>query len=164
MFREILMDLNDAEGDRTAGVWTLPVLFGKPYALVCALGCLLAGSCAAAVKLMPAVSLSSAALAESSGDFARWLIGSPVWSWLEAGWGQLGLSAGGWGSCMSVADLAGWLAVAMPVSVLLAAAGKLGRLAFGVWRSGFDTEVVGQAVDECLKPLGWGIILLAAMG
>eukprot|EP00775_Hariotina_reticulata_P009118 gene9118-9287_t len=81
MFREILMDLNDAEGDRAAGVWTLPVLL-----------------------------------------------------------------------------------VGMPVAVLLAAAGKLVRLAVGAWRSGFDTEVVGGAVDECLKPIGWGIILLAAMG
>lgn len=28
MYREVLMDMNDAEGDRAASVWTLPVVHG----------------------------------------------------------------------------------------------------------------------------------------
>ena len=30
MHREILMDMNDVDGDRAAGVLTLPVVFGAP--------------------------------------------------------------------------------------------------------------------------------------
>ncbi|KAF8056478.1 digeranylgeranylglyceryl phosphate synthase [Scenedesmus sp. PABB004] len=54
MFREILMDLNDAPGDRAAGVWTLPVLLGKPAALAAAAGFLAAGAAAAGGALLRA--------------------------------------------------------------------------------------------------------------
>jgi hypothetical protein len=38
------------------------------------------------------------------------------------------------------------------------------KLAVGVWRSKFAEAEVGSAVGECLKFVGWGILLLAAMG
>eukprot|EP00891_Asterochloris_glomerata_P005209 jgi/Astpho2/5209/fgenesh1_pg.00074_%23_30_t len=36
-YREILMDLNDSEGDRRNKIWTLPVVFGKRNALFAAM-------------------------------------------------------------------------------------------------------------------------------
>lgn len=47
MFREIVMDLTDEEGDRQAGIKTLPVMIGKAGALLCAVCCVLAGAGAA---------------------------------------------------------------------------------------------------------------------
>ena len=36
-YREILMDLNDSEGDRRNKIWTLPVVFGEFAVLMCML-------------------------------------------------------------------------------------------------------------------------------
>ena len=36
-YREILMDLNDSEGDRRNKIWTLPVVFGEFAVLTCVL-------------------------------------------------------------------------------------------------------------------------------
>ena len=36
-YREILMDLNDSEGDRRNKIWTLPVVFGEFAVLTCML-------------------------------------------------------------------------------------------------------------------------------
>ena len=36
-YREILMDLNDSEGDRRNRIWTLPVVFGEFAVLMCML-------------------------------------------------------------------------------------------------------------------------------
>lgn len=36
-YREILMDLNDSEGDRRNKIWTLPVVFGESAVLMCML-------------------------------------------------------------------------------------------------------------------------------
>jgi geranylgeranylglycerol-phosphate geranylgeranyltransferase len=43
-FREILMDINDVQGDAAAGIRTLPVLIGKTYALLIAVAALLLAS------------------------------------------------------------------------------------------------------------------------
>ena len=46
LHREILMDLNDVDGDRENGVHTVPVVLGKRAALIAAAG--LAAACVAA--------------------------------------------------------------------------------------------------------------------
>lgn len=146
MFREILMDLNDAEGDRQAGVWTLPVMLGKPAALLCALGFLAVGSTAALLQL-----LKTSALAE-------WLQNPGTLDSLQPLFAALGVAAG------DAAGVCQGLAAGLPVVVLLWMVAQLVRLAVAVWRSGFQAEVVSKAVGECLKHVGWGILLLAAMG
>jgi hypothetical protein len=151
MFREILMDMNDLEGDRSSGVWTLPVLLGKPSALICALSFTLVGCAGALLRLLAAPG-SLGEVFQGSGAVA----GSSGFPLLQQALTRLGVS---WDPSWGAAVVVG-----APVAVLLMAVWKLGRLALGVWRSGFDEKVVGAAVDECLKPVGWGIILLAALG
>ena len=51
LHREILMDLNDVDGDRDNGVHTVPVVFGKPAALAIA-ACLAAAPVAAAAYML----------------------------------------------------------------------------------------------------------------
>ena len=51
LHREILMDLNDVDGDRDNGVHTVPLVFGKPAALAIA-ACLAAASVAAAAYML----------------------------------------------------------------------------------------------------------------
>lgn len=153
MFREILMDMNDLEGDRNSGVWTLPVLLGKPAALCCAMGFTLAGCAGALLRLLAAPGSLGELL---QGATAPGSAVSGGWPLLQQGLVKLGVA---WDPTWGAAAV-----VAAPVLVLLMAVWKLGRLAVGVWRSGFDEGVVGAAVDECLKPVGWGIILLAALG
>jgi len=150
LVREILMDLNDVEGDRNSKVWTLPVLLGKPAALCCAMAFLLAGSAGALFRLLTLyASLGEAGAAgAATGSTAGWPL-------LQQGMMRLGVAVDpAW---------AGAVTVAAPVLVLLMAVLKLARLAWGVWQNRFDEGVVGAAVDECLKPIGWGIILLAAL-
>lgn len=155
MFREILMDMNDLEGDRKSGVWTLPVLLGKPAALCCAMSFMLAGSAAALSWLLSAPGSLGQLLqgaAEGTGLHQELL----EWPLLHQGLTRLGVAWDpAWGSVV---------VVAAPVLVLLTAVWKLGWLAWAVWCSKFSVAVVSQAVDDCLKPVGWGIILLAALG
>jgi hypothetical protein len=131
MYREIVMDLNDLEGDRAARVWTLPVLLGKPIALLTAIGFFLLGNAAAFAQLL-------------HGNGGSGLSG------MLQGWLGMGVE-----QSQAVAEAA-------PLLVLMWAVWKVGRSAWGVWRSGFDEKVVGEAVDGCLKPVGLGMILLAA--
>eukprot|EP00878_Enallax_costatus_P013516 GHUV01014131.1.p1 GENE.GHUV01014131.1~~GHUV01014131.1.p1 ORF type:complete len:323 (+),score=89.08 GHUV01014131.1:812-1780(+) len=135
MFREILMDLNDAEGDKQAGVWTLPVMLGKPAALLCALTCLLLGSGAAMLRVF-----------SSPGALGEWL---PKISAVSDALGADGVQA---------------LAVGVHAVVLLVAVGHFVRLALLVWRSKFDKEMVDRAVGDSMKYVGWGILLLATLG
>ena len=51
LHREILMDINDVNGDRNNGVHTVPVVLGKPAALAIA-ACLAAASVAAAAYVL----------------------------------------------------------------------------------------------------------------
>lgn len=152
MFREILMDMNDLEGDRSGGVWTLPVLLGKPAALICALGFTLVGCAGALLRLLATPGSLGEVFQQGTGAVAD----NGGWPLLQQALTKLGVS---WDPSWGAAVVVG-----APVAVLLMAVWKLGRLALGVWRSGFDEKVVGAAVDECLKPVGWGIILLAALG
>lgn len=148
MFREILMDLNDAEGDRQAGVWTLPVLLGKPAALLCAASCALLGCGGALVRLLQSNVLLEQLVAPGGvAAVQQWLAG--------VGLGGVGVHAAG--------VLEG-LAVGLPCAVLGVIATQLMRLALGVWREKFLEQEVGRAVGGCLKFVGWGILLLAAMG
>lgn len=135
MFREILMDMNDAEGDQQAGVWTLPVMLGKPAALICALCCLLMGSGAAMLRML-----------SSPGALDEWLPGVTAVS------NAIG------------ADGVKTLAAGLPAVVLLVAVWQFVRLAVGVWRSKFNRETVDSAVGDCMKYVGWGILLLASLG
>ena len=48
MYREILMDLGDVDGDRCVGVWTLPVVMGRGPALIIGLALLSIAACLAA--------------------------------------------------------------------------------------------------------------------
>lgn len=154
MFREILMDMNDLEGDRQGGVWTLPVLLGKPAALCCAMAFMLAGSVAALLRLLSTPGSLGDLLQHAGGVVGADFSGG--WPLLQQGLMKLGVAWDpAWG---------GAAVVAAPVLVLLVAAWKLGRLAWSVWSSKFDERAVSVAVDECLKPVGWGIILLAALG
>jgi hypothetical protein len=134
MFREILMDLNDTEGDRAARVITLPVALGKPAALAAATACILVGAAGAAWQ-----QLSLLAHRPSS------LLGLLT--------GPLGMDPG----------LAAQLAGVAPVLVLVWGVGCVLSLGWRVASSGFDPDVVGYAVDELLKPVGLGMILLAAL-
>ena len=51
LHREILMDLNDVDGDRDNQVHTVPVVFGKPAALATA-ACLAAASVGVAAYML----------------------------------------------------------------------------------------------------------------
>eukprot|EP00882_Tetradesmus_deserticola_P001428 GHRQ01001544.1.p1 GENE.GHRQ01001544.1~~GHRQ01001544.1.p1 ORF type:complete len:398 (+),score=162.08 GHRQ01001544.1:442-1635(+) len=148
MFREILMDLNDAEGDRQAAVWTLPVLLGKPAALLCGCAVLLLGSGGALVRLL------------QSNALLEWLAAPGAVAGLQQGLSAVGLA--GWGGC--AAGVVQGLAVGLPCAVVGVIVVQLMRLAVSVWRSGCADGEVGRAVGECLKFVGWGILLLAAMG
>jgi hypothetical protein len=148
MFREILMDMNDAEGDRQARVWTLPVLLGKPTALLCACTCLLLGSGGALVRLL------------QSNAMLEWMSAPGAIAGLQQGLAVVGL--GGWGGY--AAGAVEGVAVCLPCAVMGGITTQMMRLAVGVWRSGFTEGEVGRAVGECLKFVGWGILLLAAMG
>jgi len=64
--------------------------------------------------------------------------------------------------CAAGAADAGWALLA-PLSVLAWSLARLCSLAWGIHRSGFHPDAVGHAVDACLKPVGLGIILLAAL-
>lgn len=120
------MDLNDADGDREAGVWTLPVMLGKPRALAAALAFACVGAAAAVRQL---------------------LMHSPL---------PAGLMSG------ALAPSVAWAALAS-LAVLVAAVVQLALLAWGIRRSGYDSRVVGSAVGACLKPIGLGMVLLAAL-
>jgi hypothetical protein len=148
MFREILMDLNDAEGDRQAGVWTLPVLLGKPAALLCACTFLLLGSGGALVRLL------------LSNVLREWAAAPGAVAGVQQGLAVLGL--GGVGA--HAAGVVAGLAVALPCAVMGVIVTQLMKLAVGVWRGKFAEQEVSRAVGECLKFVGWGILLLAAMG
>lgn len=52
VFREILMDIKDAEGDRAMRVYTLPVVIGQRAALVFAIYALSLGCLSGAFKLL----------------------------------------------------------------------------------------------------------------
>ena len=58
LHREILMDLNDVEGDRENGVPTVPVVLGKRAALAAAAG--LAAACVAAAAAVLVLSTGPA--------------------------------------------------------------------------------------------------------
>jgi 4-hydroxybenzoate polyprenyltransferase len=76
VFREIVMDLNDATGDAAAGIATLPVVLGPQPALAVATACAgagLAGSCLAAVRA-PAGMLVAAKLHLAPGEAAMGLV------------------------------------------------------------------------------------------
>lgn len=122
MYREILMDLNDMEGDAESGIKTLPVRLGKERAMGFACATMMAGTCGALVNL-------------SSMGLADWVVG------------LLG-EAGAW--------VVAW-------AVVVWATGQVAQQAAGVWRSGFDHEVVSRAIGGCLKPIGLGMILIAAV-
>jgi 4-hydroxybenzoate polyprenyltransferase len=51
VYRELLMDIADVDGDRSAGVRTVPVLLGRNVALVLAMTVLTAGFGATALSL-----------------------------------------------------------------------------------------------------------------
>lgn len=121
---EIVMDLTDEEGDREAGIHTLPVMIGKRGALLSALACVAAGSAAA-------VCAAAAAVAAAAGG------------------------------PLPAAQLQG--ALAAPVAVVVLATARLFQLAIGIMRSGFDQGVMSNAIEECLKPVGLSLILLAAL-
>jgi hypothetical protein len=148
MFREILMDCNDAEGDRQARVWTLPVLLGKPAALLCACTCLLLGSGGALVRLL------------QSNAMLEWISAPGAIAGLQQGLAAAGLGGFGGYAAGVVEGVAGCL----PCVVMGVITTQLMKLAVGVWRSQFAEGEVDRAVGECLKFVGWGILLLAAMG
>eukprot|EP00879_Flechtneria_rotunda_P001584 GHRR01001743.1.p1 GENE.GHRR01001743.1~~GHRR01001743.1.p1 ORF type:complete len:404 (+),score=95.94 GHRR01001743.1:144-1355(+) len=144
MYREILMDMNDAEGDRAAGVWTLPVMLGKPAALVVALSSVLVGSGIALYRLVT----STSTLQE--------LVANTDWYWLQQGLQGIGLTS--YPASLNVLTVIG------PVLALLMTSGRLLKLGYEVWCSKYSSDTVDRVVMECLTPVGWGIILLAAMG
>lgn len=125
MFREILMDLNDLEGDAAAGVWTLPVMLGRARALAVALVIATAGAVAAMWHVWHHQLVQP-------GGLVTWLTGAPT------------------------------VAAAVAVGAALLATVQLAIEAWRVARSGYDPAVVSRAVDECLKPIGLTLIILAA--
>lgn len=124
-YREILMDINDVEGDAANGVKTLPVLLGRHGAL--GMGVSLLIGCLALV-------IATAA----HGTGLAWVYGGGPAAW-EACVRGLGAAVG----CA---------AVARPMVA-----------AVHLWRSGFPSSGVSMAIDETLKTVGLGMILLTAM-
>jgi geranylgeranylglycerol-phosphate geranylgeranyltransferase len=123
-YREILMDIQDVEGDAAAGFKTLPVLFGRDRALSLGLGLLTA-------------SLALIVFTALHGHGLSWL-------WLTAP--QLEPLF------RTSLALGGCAVILRP----MAAAVKL-------WKRNFPEKDVGIAIDETLKTVGMGMILLAAM-
>ncbi|KAK9814843.1 hypothetical protein WJX72_012464 [[Myrmecia] bisecta] len=124
MYREILMDIQDVEGDRAARVWTLPVMLGRKRALGVAVGLFATASV-----------LGLAVAAFGSGLSWAWTMYSVSETVVRS------LSA---------------LAVLYVVRPVLANA-------WAIWRNEFNRDLVRSAIDETLKPIGLGMLLLAAM-
>ncbi|GBF96608.1 geranylgeranylglycerol-phosphate geranylgeranyltransferase [Raphidocelis subcapitata] len=116
LYREILMDVTDAEGDAANGIKTLPVVLGPRAALAAATACAAAGAAAAASAAAAAAPAAAAA-------------GAP----------------------------------AAAAAVVALCGARLLHLSLRVLRSGFDRRVLDQAISGCLKPVGLGIVLLAAL-
>jgi hypothetical protein len=129
------MDITDEEGDRAAGIATLPVMLGGRGALLVALGCVCVGAAAALWKTAAAVAAVDAAAA------------------VAAGAGAAAAAAGGVNTA----------ALAAPAAVIALATARFAALAVGIWRSGFDYAVMSAAIEECLKPVGLSLLLLAAL-
>jgi 4-hydroxybenzoate polyprenyltransferase len=124
MYREILMDINDMDGDRAAGVWTLPVVAGRSRALAVALTLFTAAS---AVAMWVA----------THGQGLAWA------------WAMYGLPMG-------------WVRAAA-VGMVAAVVGPVYRAAAAIYQNGFVKAEVSAAIDESMKPIGLGMILLAAL-
>lgn len=57
MYREILMDLSDVDGDRGMGVWTIPVILGRGLAFAIGLAFVTAAACLAASRACVGINL-----------------------------------------------------------------------------------------------------------
>lgn len=67
MYREILMDISDRQGDAAAGVSTLPVVVGPARALTIASSCAVAGAASALCALWAAAAVKVAAAGATGG-------------------------------------------------------------------------------------------------
>jgi geranylgeranylglycerol-phosphate geranylgeranyltransferase len=138
VYREVLMDCHDLEGDLAEGVATVPAVVGRGGALAVALASLAVGTASALCLLYGRLWGSGRILFEVPSATAAALgplFTAPV---LEA-------------------------AAAAPALLLLALALKCALLALGAARSGWEPARVDDAVMACLKPMGLGIMLLAAV-
>lgn len=147
VYREILMDANDLEGDLAEGVTTVPGLVGKGGALVVALASLLVGTVAALGLLYGHGVVLGAGGADAPGA------GALLFELPSATAAALGVFT---------APVLEAAAVA-PAALLLALSGKCALLALAAARSGWDPSRVDGAVMACLKPMGLGIMMLAAV-
>lgn len=123
MYREMLMDLNDKEGDAASGVVTLPVLLGRRGALLAAAAVLLLGA---------------------GGAVAALLVCEPAVGWAAAAWGP-------------------GPALLLRLAAVVYASAKLLRSAGRVWTAHFDRTAVDREIEGCLKPIGLGMVMLAAV-
>jgi geranylgeranylglycerol-phosphate geranylgeranyltransferase len=142
VYREILMDIHDMDGDLAEGVVTVPALCGRGGALCAALASLGAGTAAALALLYAGASAASS----SSGRVLLFELPSATATALG----------------VFTAPVLELLAV-LPALTLLALAGQCAALALAAARSGFEPENVDACVMACLKPMGLGIMLLAAV-
>jgi len=131
-YREVLMDVSDMEGDRQAGVLTLPVRLGRGRALAIGSGIMFMGCVLALWGLFTQSPLWGPTLASAALTPA-----TPA-----AGWSVLLPQVG---------------SVVLVVQATL----QLLSQAVGVARSGFDKAAVEEAVGSCRKPIGLAIIILA---
>jgi geranylgeranylglycerol-phosphate geranylgeranyltransferase len=143
VYREILMDVHDMDGDLVEGVVTVPALIGRGGALVAALASLAAGT-ASALCLLYGV---------FGGGVGGGSTGGILFELPAATATSLGIFTG------PVLELA----VVLPAALLLLLGGQCAALAVGAARSGWQPKRVDHAVMACLRPLGLGIMMLAAV-
>jgi 4-hydroxybenzoate polyprenyltransferase len=123
-YREILMDIQDVQGDAEAGFQTFPVLFGRDRALTIGL-CLLT------------ICLALIIFTAFHGHGLAWIWRTaPQWE----PWVRTTFSVGG------------AAVILRPIAA-----------AVHFWKRGFPENDVGVAIDDTLKTVGIGMILLAAM-
>jgi 4-hydroxybenzoate polyprenyltransferase len=139
VYREIIMDCHDLEGDLADGVTTVPALVGRGGALAVALASLGAGA--------------ASALALLYGGRLWGGQGLLLFELPSATAAALGVFTGPVLAAVAAA----------PALLLIAFAAQCALLALGAARSGWEPARVDDAVMACLKPMGLGIMMLAAV-
>ena len=144
--REILMDIDDTEGDEAGQILTLPRLFGKPLALLLGGGLVAVGTAVSAwvVGVQHGLRLSSLRLLQNGG--------------VRGGAEKIAAALTGVVGGRVVGATAAWLA---PVAVCAAGVSVCAYDWGVVWRRGFRHEDVSKGISWCLLAM---IVMMLLMG
>lgn len=142
-----------------AGVWTLPVLLGRGPALAIACGCMVAGWGASLLLTLNALSQAAAAVAAGalSGGAAAAVTGASAAGATAAAASAASVAVGSTGG--GSAGSAG----IVTITFLSLLSGKLLALAANVWRARYAPAAIDDAANAAMKPIGLGMVLLAAV-